>query len=557
MTRIIAALTTTVLVLGLSSASAQSDPYYQESKFDHASSPSYSPRISLDMAAESDIPVLDHHDDTNDVGMAKVETDSDPEPQSVSKSAQATQGGHRAPWPTSVTRTAEATGEHETKEATAVVNKAALPLVSPLVWPVAIFFGIVSLASMFLLWNILSQVSLLNETAGSSDDDMSGYGDRTVSPRRHGRGTGASNGGGRRAAIGTIPKVLVSREALNAAFAEIQRLARRMPGDEVGCTFVGRVIEEDPSRKILLNGVLTEGDNVERSAGHHDMDRHTQLPELTALQAVDPRVGFMGDLHLHPGNMTKPSSGDYRTDVANVKESSTQELILGIFTRDSGYGGWNSSDEAIHQNDFRLDLYYMGSASNFDYVPIRAYVSDETPMLSASPGLADFVRSHPVRAQLDFAAIRRLPDYEEVVFSTFLAEDAAQEQACVQLSHKRGYKATIVLDANPNLLPSVFVEIGGEVITYEPDFLRNSRLPAVWLTQIAMELSKEFHAITPGNESKTDETPSHRSPTGSSPRSNGRHRNRRRRDASSRRQAGVIHDELDLSDGTETVLRRS
>ncbi|NQU24477.1 MAG: hypothetical protein HQ567_24610 [Candidatus Nealsonbacteria bacterium] len=555
MTRIIAVLTLTVLVLGLSSVSAQDYPryYYEDLKFDYAGSPSYSSPVSLETAAGTDVSALGHHDDTNDAGTAKV--DPDPKPQSVSESAQATQGGHRAYRLASVARTAEATDEHETKETIAAVEESALQFVAPLVWPVALFFVVVSIAAMFLLWNIASQVSILNQAVGSSDGDMSRYGNRTVSPRRGGRDTGVSNSGGRRAATGTIPEVVVSHEALNAAFAEIRRLARRMPGDEVGCTFVGRVIEEGSSRKILLNGILTEGDNVERSAGHHDMDRQAQQRELAVLQVVDPRVSFMGDLHLHPGNMTNPSGGDHRTDVRNVKESATQELILGIFTHDSGYGGWNSSGKAIHQSDFRLDLYYMGSASNFDYVPIRAYVSDETPMLTASPGLADFVRFDPVRAQLDFAALRRLPDYEEVVFSTFPAEDAARELACVQLLHRRGYKATIVLDANPNLPPSVLVEIGGEVITYEPDFLRDSRLPNVWLAQIAMELEKEFDAITPGSESKMDETPSYTSPTGSSRKSNRRHR--RRKESSSRQPAGVIHDELDLSGEAETVPRRS
>ena len=519
MTRIIAILTTTALVVGLSSASAQHYPYHRDSELGYASSPSYPSRMALDVAAETDVAALDHYEDTNDVSLPKVA----PEPKSVSKSARYTQGGRLAHRPTSVARTAEATGKHDTKEVITAVDKGALPLVSPLAWLVTIFFGVVSLVAMFLLWNIASQVSLLNQTTDSSDNNA-------LSRRVQAALSGRNKLGNRpsinapASAFGTIPKVVVSRKALDTAFFEIQRLSRQMPGDEVGCTFVGRVDGEGPSRTLVLNSILTEGENVTRSSGHHDVDRQTQQRELTVLQAIDPQVGFMGDLHLHPGSMTQPSGGDYRTDVRNVKESATQELILGIFTRDSRHGEWDSSKTPIHQNGFRLDLYYMGVESGFEYVPIRVCISDETPMLTASSVLADFVRSDPVRAQLDFAALRRLPNYEEVVFSTFPIEDSARELPCVQLEHRRGYKATVVLDTNHNVPPSVFVEIAGEVISYEPDFLKTVRIPAVWLTQIALELEKEFDASATETEPKAAETPTHSSSARLSPENNGRHR---------------------------------
>ena len=564
MTRIITVLMTTVLAIGLSSASAQDYPHYRDAEFDDWGSPCSSTRTLPDTAAaETDVPEFEYRDNTNDVSVPPVERqpapESQPEPTITPKPVPEnrphpvtnnTHDQRRVYQPTPLAEVAEITDKYENAETIAVADNTVLPSLSPILWLVALCFAVISLVGLFLLWSIASQISILNQTAGSSDADLMDRVARSASPCR---GNLDRDVGVRSAAAGRIPKVVVSRKALDTAFFEIQRLSRQMPGDEVGCTFVGRVDGEGPSRKLVLNGILTEGENVTRSSGHHDVDRQTQQRELTVLQAIDPQVGFMGDLHLHPGSMTRPSGGDYRTDVRNVKESATLELILGIFTRDSRHGGWDSSKTAIHQNGFRLDLYYMGVESGFDYVPIRVCISDETPMLTASFGLADFVRSDPVRAQLDFAALRRLPNYEEVVFSTFPIDDSDRELPCVQLEHKRGYKATIVLDANPNVPPSVFVEIADEVISYEPDFLKEVRTPAVWLTQIALELEKECHA----SATAAEETQTHTSPNEFAAKNNGRHRHGRDQGVSSQLAATAIHDELDLSADAVAALPRS
>ena len=129
-----------------------------------------------------------------------------------------------------------------------------------------------------------------------------------------------------------VPSVLVSSELLNQLADGLSQFRRQNQDLETGYTLVGKVTGQGINRKIMVQGLIEPGEQLDCSMYHVTHDRDNDQGELELFQLIDPHVCHIGDAHLHPGAMDVCSDGDYQTDLGNVQTSTTGEMIFMIAT---------------------------------------------------------------------------------------------------------------------------------------------------------------------------------------------------------------------------------
>ena len=309
-----------------------------------------------------------------------------------------------------------------------------------------------------------------------------------------------------------IPQVLLARQVLEVLVDGINRHRRVRPGAETGFALVGKVLGEGPHRRLLVNGLIQAGTEAAFSPGSVKFDRAFQQRELEMMQLLDQRACHIGDAHLHPGSLDTCSAGDLETDLGNVRASMTQEMVFVIATA----SGWRiRSEESLHVDGLKLDFFYLGKSSGYEYRRFVPEVIDE-PVSQVNPALRAFAEAAPVRTRLDFASLRRLPGQDLRV--TDMRLDGA-ELPCVELTHRAmGYKAAIVFGPDPLARPHVFVDTGAELVRYEPEFLNGGWSPLIWFTQIALEIEKEMACNTEVTPDENEGTAREGEPTSGEPK---------------------------------------
>ena len=292
-----------------------------------------------------------------------------------------------------------------------------------------------------------------------------------------------------RPSVNELPRIQFLSGVIDQLVEGITESRQRRGDVETGYALVGKIIGQGTSRIILINGLIDEGPGSARSGGHHKADRDHQQQELSLLQLVDGDVMYMGDAHLHPGSLETCSPGDYRTDLGNVRESWTQEMVFVIAKPASERWGSCSSD-SVYRGGLKLNFFYIGKASNYEY---RRFVPEivEGKALQASVSLRQFAAFSPARARLDFENLRRLTAYKMEVFE--MARDDGQHQSCIEMHHKRlKFKTLIVFSPEAGDCPEVYVETGGEIWRYQSQSLNGGWSHLIWFTPIILEIEREM-----------------------------------------------------------------
>ncbi len=290
-----------------------------------------------------------------------------------------------------------------------------------------------------------------------------------------------------------IPRVQFLSGVIDRLVKGINESRRQRGGVETGYALVGKILGDGPSRVMMVSGLIDEGPSSVRSGGHHQADRQYQQRELELLQLIDADAMFIGDAHLHPGSLDSCSAGDLRTDSANVRESHSQEMVFTIATVASTHRG-NRSPDSLYHDGLKLDFYYLGKASAYQYRHFRPEVVDGA-VISAAAELRGFAAADPVRTRLDFENLRRLANYH-----MGLVQQATSDQArrpCIVMKHKTGgFTAMIAFSADPRQRPDVFVEDNAhQVMQFQPSYLNGAWTPGlVWFTPIILDIEREMSA---------------------------------------------------------------
>ncbi len=294
---------------------------------------------------------------------------------------------------------------------------------------------------------------------------------------------------GRATATG-IPRVHFLSGVIERLAAGINESRRRRGGVETGYALVGKIVGDGSSRTIIVSGLIDEGPQSARSGGHHQADRIYQQAELELLQLVDEEVMFVGDAHLHPGSLDTCSGGDYRTDLANVRASRSQEMVFLIATAESTHRGTRSPN-SFYCDGLKLDFYYLGKSSDYEYRRFRPELI-EGGALSVPSDLRGFAAADPIRMRLDFDNLRRLRDYRMTVNE--IPDDGVNSRTCIVMQHKtKKFRVMIAISANPLKAPDVFVERGSDMMNFKPAYLNGGWMPGLmWFAPIVLDIEREI-----------------------------------------------------------------
>lgn len=297
----------------------------------------------------------------------------------------------------------------------------------------------------------------------------------------------------RRGGQEALPRVVVAEAVLQEMVGGINGFRKGRPDVETGYALVGKVEGAGDERRMVVCGLIPAGEKARGSAGHVEFDRAFQQTELTALQVLDPQACHIGDAHLHPGCYDRCSAGDYQTDQGNVKALATKEMVFVIAT--VPYGRVFQSADSLYRDGLKLDFYYLGKSSGYEYRKVLPEVV-AMPALKAGPLLRAYVQADPARARMDLGNLRRLTGFHMRVLEGPEA-GAGEGRLCIELAHRSGrYKATLVVGADPEAAPSVVIEQGQgkDLMEFRPEFLDSRWVPQVWLTPIAVAVEKEMAA---------------------------------------------------------------
>ena len=301
-----------------------------------------------------------------------------------------------------------------------------------------------------------------------------------------------------------IPRVQFLSGVIDRLIAGISESRRRRGDVETGYALVGKIVGEGSSRVIVVSGLIDEGPNAIRSGGHHKADREHQQRELELLQLVDGDAMHIGDAHLHPGSMDTCSGGDFRTDTGSVRDSRSQEMVFVIATAASAHWGGRSAD-SICRDGLKLDFYYLGSSSGYEYRHFRPDVV-QAQALAVPVRLRRFAAADPVRVKLDFDNLRRLTAYRMKVGE--LPGDGQRSRPCVEMVHKvRNFKTIIAFSADPQERPEVYVDNGSQVMQFQPAYLNGGWTGLVWFAPIVLDVEREMTGRLGAGSGNDIETP--------------------------------------------------
>jgi len=304
-----------------------------------------------------------------------------------------------------------------------------------------------------------------------------------------------------------MPVVQVCDAVIRNLAEEINRARALEPGVEHGFALVGRIDGDGEGRRIVVNGLIAAGAKARKSSGHVTFDRDFQQRELEKLQLLDGRASHIGDAHLHPGAMDRCSNGDRETDRKNVLASHTKEMVFCIITAAAEHRWGASTDmSSIYVDGLKLDIFYLGSASNFEYSKVSVQCIAE-PMLALPAMLEEMLSRRPEQARLDWLALRSLKDFSLRVLD--ISEHPRISSPCIELTHQsEPWKLIIMPSELSDSPPVVLVDDGGDVRQLHDDFLAEKWTPHIWLTEIAFTAAEWMasgrragaHAPAPSSE---------------------------------------------------------
>ena len=175
------------------------------------------------------------------------------------------------------------------------------------------------------------------------------------------------------ALTGSVPRIVVAQSVLRCIHEYIVRFHKENgPQLETGGMLVGEFRREDGAPCFLLTDFIEAGPGAECSSESVLFDHEYQAQQLAALRRLNPRLGNMGCLHLHPGEMDECSSGDRLADIQAVRDSDTRALVFGIITLNN----YRRDELSTRYENLKLDLFVMDEQTGCDYRKMRPELFD-------------------------------------------------------------------------------------------------------------------------------------------------------------------------------------
>lgn len=191
------------------------------------------------------------------------------------------------------------------------------------------------------------------------------------------------------------PRIAVVGELLPRVYEAIVRFREQYgPHLETGGMLVGEFHRENGAPCFLISDFIDAGPLAECSSESVLFDHDYQAEQLARLQQRNPRLGNMGCLHLHPGEMDECSTGDQLADIQAVRDSDTRVLIFAIVTLNNP----RRDSLSIRYRNLKLDLFVMEERSGCEYLHVQ-------PVLVRGPETNQAPRQRVVRDETN-AALR-------------------------------------------------------------------------------------------------------------------------------------------------------
>ena len=172
------------------------------------------------------------------------------------------------------------------------------------------------------------------------------------------------------------PKVVLGHSVIRCIHDYIMRFRQEHgPHIETGGMWVGEFRREDGVPSFLLSDFIEAGPGAECSSESVLFDHEYQTQRLAALRRRNPRMGNMGCLHLHPGEMDRCSTGDRLADIQAVRDSDTRALVFTIATLNNP----RRDESSVRYQNMKLDLFVMDEKAGYEYCHVRPTVIDTTP----------------------------------------------------------------------------------------------------------------------------------------------------------------------------------
>jgi hypothetical protein len=154
------------------------------------------------------------------------------------------------------------------------------------------------------------------------------------------------------------------------------------PHLETGGMLVGEFRREEGVPSFMLSDFVEAGPGAECSSESVLFDHEFQAARLATLRQCNPRLGNMGCLHVHPGEMDECSTGDRLADIQALHDSDTRALVFGIVTLNNA----RRDDLSVRRENVKLDLFVMDEQAGYDYIHVQPILVD-TPNPAPGPTL--------------------------------------------------------------------------------------------------------------------------------------------------------------------------
>ena len=286
-----------------------------------------------------------------------------------------------------------------------------------------------------------------------------------------------------------IPKVEFVQGVIEKMVNGINDFRNQHLDIETGYALIGNVVGSGVKRKIVVSGLVDAGPETQRSSGHVEFNRQYQQLEIEKMRLLDWNICHIGDSHLHPGSMDYCSGGDYETDRKNVINSRSKEMVFVIATKEYSRH-LDHSKESMYVDGLKLDFFYLGADSNYEY---RHFLPSVMPgdAIEINDSLRRFFDCDVTKVILDFDNLRRLNNFSYQLLDYPM--DGGCASPCVELTHKiLSFKVLIFFGDSTAEKPTVYIEVGDEIMEYIPDYLKDTHAEHVWFTQIALSAEQEF-----------------------------------------------------------------
>lgn len=211
-----------------------------------------------------------------------------------------------------------------------------------------------------------------------------------------------------------LSRVVLTSEVSRTLFDEYQAHLEGPRGDEeIGWLLFG--VRSHTEAVVLAT--LPAGTERNASHSHIRFDHVAQSLGYRVLRQWDRRLKLLGVVHTHPGNLRRPSDGDYQGDSLWVEQLPGQEGIFAIGTADAPrtpneYAGiaWNPRPHVQCREQLRLSWYALATGDrNYRPLPVEVNVGDDLakplravwPQLEAHAGRLERLAQQLLRVRFE------------------------------------------------------------------------------------------------------------------------------------------------------------